>query len=395
MKLKGKFSLRNTKYGLPLVLLPVFILLAYVISDIFPPKEEKSAAEQEKLEGINANLPDPTLSTQQDKFTLLQRLLEQRKKETGLRDIEDELASSMTEEDENHTRDLESIINPVSDSLKVDKSQIKADSEDALLALQRKYFPDDADIFAQNKLQEQPKSQQADELAMMRRQIAFMDSMMRAQASEKASDIKDSVQEETEKIFEAKKADSKKSDAFNTLTGDKKKSFITAILDETQTVVDGSRIRIRLLDDIFIGDYLFPEGSYLYGLISGFTAQRVMVSITTVLYGDRILKTNLSLYDYDGIKGLYVPNSNFRDMMRQAGSRMAQSSNVNINSSQNAMQQFMTQAGQDLYRSVTQAVSTRIRQNKAKFKYASQIYLINEDAEQQNQQRAFNFPNAY
>jgi conjugative transposon TraM protein len=395
MKLKSKFSLRNTKYGLPLILLPIFVLLAYVVSDIFPPKEEKSAAEQEQLEGINSNLPDPTLSTQQDKFTLLQRLLEQRKKETGLKDIEDELANFMSEEEESPGRDLESIINPVSDSLKEDKSQIKADSEEALLVLQHKYFPNNAEFFAQNIPKEQPKSQQADELAMMRQQLAIMDSMMRAQASEKANEVNEAVQKEEEKILEAKKADSKKSNAFNTLTGDKKKSFITAILDEAQTVVDGSRIRIRLLDDIFIGDYLFPKGSYLYGLVSGFTAQRVMITITTVLYGDRILKTNLSLYDYDGIKGLYVPNSNFREMMRQAGSRMAQSNNVNINSSQNAMQQFMTQAGQDLYRSVTQAVSSRIRQNKAKLKYASQIYLINEDAEQQNQQQTFYFPNAY
>jgi conjugative transposon TraM protein len=395
MKPKSKFSLRNTKYGLPLILLPFIVLGAYVICDAFPPKVDKSAAEKGQLEGINSNLPDPALSTQQDKFTLLQRLLEQRKKETGLKDIEEELTNLTTEGEESLLRDLETMIDPVSDSFKVDNNQIKTDSEDALLALQRKYFPDDADLFVKPSQGEQPKSQQADELAMMRKQLAQMDSLMRAQASEKAADAKDTIGKEADKILEAKKTDSRKSNAFNTLTGDKKKSFITAILDEAQTVVDGSRIRIRLLDDIFIGDYLFPKGSYLYGLVSGFTAQRVIVTITTVLYEDRILKTNLSLYDYDGIKGLYVPNSDFRDMMRQAGSRMAQSSNVNINSNQNVMQQFMTQAGQDFYRSVTQAVSTKIRKNKAKFKYASQIYLINEDAEQQNQQQAFNFPNPY
>jgi conjugative transposon TraM protein len=384
MKPQNKFSMRNTKYGLPLILLPIFILLAYVVSDIFPEKTEKSAAEQGPLKGVNSTLPDPNLSTQQDKFTLLQKLLEQRKKDTGLQDIEEQLANMPTEAENGMINDLESIINPVADSLKQDDAQIKANTEDALIALQKKYFPENSELFA-DLPKEQPKSQQADELAEMRKQLAHMDSLLKAQAAEKAEAAKEAVKKEAEEILEAKKTNRKESDSFNTLTGDKKKSFITAILDEAQTVVDGSRIRIRLLDDIFIGDYLFPKGSYLFGLVSGFTAQRVNVNITSVLYGDRILKTNLSLYDYDGIKGLYVPNSDFRDMMRQAGSRMAQSSNVNINSNQNTMQQFMTQAGQDFYRSVTQAVSAKIRQNKAKLKYASQIYLINEDAKQEQQ----------
>ena len=383
--MKNKFSLRNTKYGLPLILLPFIILGAWVISNIFPPVDNKSAAEKSTLEGINSNLPDPSLSTQQNKFTLLQRLLEQRKKDTGLKNIEDELSNFTLDEEESLFRDLESFIDPVSDSLKIDNTQIKADTEDALLALQQKYFPDDSELFAIFP-PEQPKSQQADELAIMRMQLAQMDSLIREQATDKKT--------EENEILEAKKIDSRKSDNFNTLSGDKKKYFITAILDEAQTVVGGSRIRVRLLDDIFIGDYLFQKGSYLYGIVSGFTAQRVMVNITTVLYGDRILKTNLTLYDYDGIKGLYVPNSDFRDMMRQAGSRLAQSSNVNINSTQNAVQQFMSQAGQDFYRSVTQAVSANIRQNKAKFKYASQIYLINEEIEQQ-QQQSLNFPIPY
>jgi conjugative transposon TraM protein len=381
--MRTNFSLRNAKYGLPIILLPFILLGAYVISISFPPADDRSAAEKETLEGFNSTLPDPTLSDQKDKFTLLQKLLQNRRKSSGLAELEEDLASLTPEQEEELAKNLEEIINPVSDSFKIDESQIKADSETALRELQHKYFPEESDFFEEEP--RQPKSRQADELALIRQQLARMDSAMSAQAQNRMEQAKEAIEVEADKILEAKKVDSRKSDSFNTLTGNRKQSFITAILDEAQTVVDGSRIRIRLLDDIFIGNHLFPKGSYLYGLVSGFSAQRVHVNISTVLYGDRILKTRLTIYDNDGIKGLYIPNSDFRDMMRQAGAQMAQSSNINVSNSYNVMQQMMSQMGNDFYRTVTRAVSTRIRQNKAKLKYTSQIFLINEEAEQQNQ----------
>lgn len=370
MKLNNRFSLRNAKYGLPLFILPFIILGVWILSTIFPPKQEISAAETGKLEGINSSLPDPALSSQQNKFALLRQLLDRRKTESGMLELEKELNNLTNDEQNSIFSELEKFIDPVSDEYKLD--EINTDTEDALLALQQKYFPQTSDLFS---LPAEPKSQQADELAMMREQLARMDSMLLQSQLNNNNEVKN----ETEKILEAVKSDSKISQNFNTLKGNKKESFITAILDEAQTVVNGSRIRIRLLDDIFIGDYLFPKGSYLYGLVSGFTAQRVNINITTVVYGDRILKINLSIYDYDGIKGLYVPQSDFRDFLQVAGSQMVTGSNVNINSNQNMMQQMAASAGQDFYRSVTRAVSQRIRQNKAKLKYASHIFLINEE----------------
>jgi conjugative transposon TraM protein len=373
-----KFNLRNTKYGLPIIILPFLILGAYVISDIFPPEDDKSVAETKSLGGINPNLPDPNLSKQKEKFLLLQELLNSRKKESGIRDL-DEIIGQLENEEETQG---ESLLNPVTDSLLLNHlNEPDKNTEEALKALHHKYFPDEPEpgFLSTQMIQEEryPKNVQEEELRRMREQLAQMDSMLRAQNIEKEEKKED-------EILVAKKSDEIKSSSFNTLTGEKKKMFISAILDEVQTVVDGSRIRIRLMDDIFIGDYLFKKGSYLYGLVSGFRAQRVEVSITSALYGDRILKTKLAIYDDDGIKGLYVPNSDFREMMRQAGGRMAQSSNVNINSSQSAYQQFISQMGQDFYRSVTQAVSTKIKQNKAKLKYASIIYLINEETQDDN-----------
>jgi hypothetical protein len=57
------------------------------------------------------------------------------------------------------------------------------------------------------------------------------------------------------------------SDYFNTLTGnDPEPNLIKAIIDEDVKAVDGSRVRLRLLDDIEINDIVVPKGTYIYAL---------------------------------------------------------------------------------------------------------------------------------
>ena len=47
-----------------------------------------------------------------------------------------------------------------------------------------------------------------------------------------------------------------------------KDKLIMAIIDENVKAVDGSRVRLRLLDDIEIGDETIKKGTYLYGGVS-------------------------------------------------------------------------------------------------------------------------------
>jgi len=305
-------------------------------------------------------------------------LLKNRKSDIGFDNIQKEL--ELLEEDDLLNGIEKLFEDPVSDDFKIDDSQLKADSESALRELQRRFFPEGEEDLFDFERQLSPKGDKLDELALIRQQLAQMQELFLSQNGRKVNDIEDEKIDNVEdESLVAKRADNNESSGFNTITSNKRQLFITAILDEAQTVVNGSRIRIRLLDDIFIGDYLFTKGTYLFGLVSGFSAQRVHINISTVLYGDKILKTKLSIYDNDGIKGLYVPNSDFRELIQIAGSQMISSSNVNMNSNQNAIQQMTAQAGTDLYRSVTRAVSNRIKKNKAQLKYASQIYLINEE----------------
>ena len=90
------------------------------------------------------------------------------------------------------------------------------------------------------------------------------------------------------------------SEYFNTLSENEQNSnLIKAIIDEEIKAVDGSRVRLRLLDDIEINGTLLSKGSYLYATMSGFAQQRVKGKVSSVLVGDEILKISLSIYDTD------------------------------------------------------------------------------------------------
>ena len=93
----------------------------------------------------------------------------------------------------------------------------------------------------------------------------------------------------------------KPSDYFHTLADNEPEpKLIKAIIDEDIKAVDGSRVRLRLLDDIEINEAVLPKGSYLYAIMSGFGSQRVQGNVSSVLIDDEIVKISLSIYDTDG-----------------------------------------------------------------------------------------------
>ena len=55
--------------------------------------------------------------------------------------------------------------------------------------------------------------------------------------------------------------------------------------------------------------------------MSGFGSQRVKGNIKSILINDNIIKVNLSIYDTDGLEGLYVPSSNFRETTKDVVSQ--------------------------------------------------------------------------
>ncbi len=169
------------------------------------------------------------------------------------------------------------------------------------------------------------------------------------------------------------------SDYFHTVSeNDPQPNLIKAIVDEDIKAVDGSRVRLRLLDDVEIGNLFMPKGSYLFAIMSGFSSQRVKGTVKSVLLYDEIVKVNLSLYDTDGLEGLYVPSSSFRETARDvAGAATGSTMSINQGGYNNSLSQWGMQAVQNAYQRTASAVGKVIRKNTAHLKYGTFVYLVN------------------
>jgi len=194
--------------------------------------------------------------------------------------------------------------------------------------------------------------------------------------SKETASSSENSEEKAETVVKVIKTES---EYFNTVSQNAPgSSLITAIIDENIKAVDGSRVRLRLLDDVEIGGLFVPKGTYLYATMSGFSKQRVKGKVASVFVGDEIKTINLSIYDTDGMEGLYVPSSTFRETAKDIGSSaMQQSMSIDGSNSNNSVAQWAQQTVQQAYQRTSQAISKAIRKNKVKLKYGTRVYLIN------------------
>ncbi len=200
-------------------------------------------------------------------------------------------------------------------------------------------------------------------------------------SKEKRNNLKERVAQASskEEVQKVKKSTNKSSSYFNTIKDeDEEPFFIRAIIDEDIKAQEQSRVRLRLLDAIEIDGKILKKGTYLYATMSGFSSQRVKGVVESVFIDDLLTKVNLSIYDMDGIEGLYVPESSFREVAKDVLSGTV-NSNVNISSSStnNSFSSWAEKVAQNAYNNITNMMSKNIKKNKALLKYGTFVYLVN------------------
>uniref|UniRef100_UPI0035634C1F conjugative transposon protein TraM n=1 Tax=Bacteroides fragilis TaxID=817 RepID=UPI0035634C1F len=164
---------------------------------------------------------------------------------------------------------------------------------------------------------------------------------------------------------------------FNTIEdGNSRPELIRGRVDELVKVKDGSRLRIRLSDDVEIEGTVIPKGTYVYANVTGFSAQRVKAQVRSMMVGNKITNVELNVYDLDCQEGFFVPASSFRELAKDIGSG-AMNMNLNMNGTgEQSLESVAMQSLQQAFQATTSAISKNIRQNKAKIKYNTEVYLI-------------------
>lgn len=99
---------------------------------------------------------------------------------------------------------------------------------------------------------------------------------------------------------------------------------LTAVVHETQTLVSGATIKLRLTTAILISGREVPIGTFLYGVCS-LEGERLTVSVKHIRYQNTLLPVNLSVYDMDGLEGIRLPGAISRDAAKQGMATRIQS----------------------------------------------------------------------
>jgi len=219
-----------------------------------------------------------------------------------------------------------------------------------------------------------------DPMAIFRAQMAIVDSIGKANDPATRSQLMqekkravngDSAREVKNLIVSIERGSQ---GAFNTVRAEQGTPvYIPAMIDQELTAYSGSRIPLRILENIRAGTVTLKKGSLVYGTVSSFSAQRIQISVSSLLSEGGILPVHLELYDLDGLKGLYVPSSAFRDLTRELGSSPLQGMSVAGGGEEN--RQLMSIMGR-VFQSSSGALSRLVRANKAKIRFAAMVYLI-------------------
>jgi conjugative transposon TraM protein len=98
---------------------------------------------------------------------------------------------------------------------------------------------------------------------------------------------------------------------------------IQAVIHETQTLVNSSTVKLRLMNDIFINGVLIPKDNFVFGT-ADLNGERLGIKISSLRYRNSIFPVELSAYDMDGMTGIYIPGAITRDVAKQSADRAAQ-----------------------------------------------------------------------
>ncbi len=103
---------------------------------------------------------------------------------------------------------------------------------------------------------------------------------------------------------------------------------IEAIIPETQTLVSGSTIKLRLLNDVRINGHLIAKNQFIYGTTS-LSNERLKIQFSSIRCGNSILPVSLEAFDLDGLAGIYIPGSINRDVAKQSTDQAIGSIGIN------------------------------------------------------------------
>ena len=158
-----------------------------------------------------------------------------------------------------------------------------------------------------------------------------------------------------------------------TITSTEEQNAVEAVVHETQTVTNGSNIKLRLLNDIYVDGVLIPKDHFLFGTVA-VNEQRLQIEISSITYKHSLFPIHLSVYDVDGLAGIHIPDGITRDVAKQGMDNGLQS--LELASLNPSLAAQATSAGIQTAKSL---LSRKVKQVKVTLKAGYKVLLVNGD----------------
>lgn len=368
---------------LPLALIPFVILIFYVLGGGTKAEEEEITQAKSQSEGANYLLPEAEKSIEiYDKMEAYQKegtdLEESRSKilEDSLQQVSETSNDTLMQElplvTEN--KDPEELLAHIRQKEEQMKKELNGESESKTPANETvktyQSYPAKPVIKSRQKAEKIPAvntgieelDQIVDQnISLKRKSDSLAVSLQQAQIRLQQIEASQSKATSLEK---------KRQSAFN--RGESVDNpLIKAEIYETATVLDGNRVKLRLLEDTYISDQKIPENSFIYGVCK-IKNERLHIEITQLPVQNTFIPVKLSICDLDGMEGLYVPDNAARKVYQEVGASTNTSSLVGVTGDP------LTYAGIRAADRAAQTMLKRVRLKKVTVKKNTLVYIINQ-----------------
>ena len=163
-------------------------------------------------------------------------------------------------------------------------------------------------------------------------------------------------------------------------------TLFKACIHGDQTVVTGSTVRMRMLEDAVVCGMKIPANTLFYG-VATLGANRLEVVVINLKVGNTISPVSFVIFDNDAMEGLNLPNN----MKAQAAKRMQQGLVQNIDmplASIGTMTSEITSAVNATTQIAKQILNMKLSQVKVHLKSNYQMYIQEETKESKLKRKA-------
>ncbi|AHW62136.1 Bacteroides conjugative transposon TraM protein [Draconibacterium orientale] len=367
---------------LPLALLPFVVVIFWVLGG-GGVQEEKEKLAQSPNKGINYDLPDADNSIEiYDKMEAYQK--------------EESQVAQVSEVDVNDTTKQEDV--SIQDTMDLDNTMLDENaSQNEILAHIR-----NKEKQVQQELQGEPEVRKSGKKTSPQYQIKPIKPVVKKQAETTKSVTPTTGIGELDEIIDENIVLNRRNDSLKytlqqtqgrlqqieatqnrSFTLEKKRSsgfnpketpkqeLIKAEIYETTTVLNGNRVKLRLLEDTRINAQKIPRNTFIYGICK-IKNERLLIEITQLPVENSFVPVKLTICDMDGMEGLYVPDNAARKVYQEVGASTNTSSLMGVTNNP------LTYTGIRAADRAAQTMLKRVRLKKVTVKKNTRIYIINQ-----------------